>query len=232
MATPIPRVSVGVMAAAVLLSLLGAEPRGAGTTGTISGRVLVTTRSSKRLPTPGAYPGRTIGKRAQQPRSEAVNVVVFVKTSDVVPSPPTRATIRQTDEVFVPHVVAITAGSTVEFPNDDLIFHNVFSLSRAATFDLGRYPQHASKSRVFPEPGIVKVFCHLHSHMSAVVRVFSHPYFAIPDEDGRFVIADVAPGAYQVAAWHERVGETTQAAVVTAGGTTELSFSLPLRDAD
>ena len=84
-----------------------------------------------------------------------------------------QAAIAQKDEQFVPHVVAVTVGSTVAFPNQDPIFHNVFSLSRGASFNLGRYPSGSSRSRVFTKPGIVKVFCDIHSQMSAVVRVFS-----------------------------------------------------------
>jgi hypothetical protein len=141
-----------------------------------------------------------------------------------------RVAIRQLDEEFLPHVAAVTTGSTVEFPNEDLVFHNVFSLSSAATFDLGRYPQHASKSRVFKKSGIVKVFCHLHSHMSAIVRVFDHPYFTTPGTDGRFEIDGLEPGRHEVVAWHERVGESTLSLVVAANETTDANFALPLRD--
>jgi hypothetical protein len=127
-------------------------------------------------------------------------------------------------------MVAVTTGSTVEFPNDDLVFHNVFSLSSAATFDLGRYPQRRSKARTFPRPGIVKVFCHLHSHMSAIVRVFDHPYFARVGEDGRFKIDGLEPGRHEVVAWHERVGEAKVSLIVAGGETTEAGFTLPLAD--
>ena len=141
-----------------------------------------------------------------------------------------RATINQTDEEFVPHVVAVTVGSTVDFPNGDLIFHNVFSLSRAGTFDLGRYPRGATKSRTFKKPGTVKVFCHLHSHMSAIVHVFDHPYFTAPGRDGRFTIPNVPPGSHAVTAWHERAGQVTESVIVGDGPTLDLRFSLPLKD--
>ena len=209
------------------MSVIGAQE---GNTGTIDGRVHVVSHPARRLATAGAYPGRTVGIQAEREGSELDNVIVFVDTEMHVDAQPQRVTIRQTNEEFVPHVVAVTMGSTVDFPNDDLIFHNVFSLSRAATFDLGRYPRHASKSRTFTKPGIVKVFCHLHSHMSAIVRVFSHPHFAIPDRDGRFTIPGVPSGRHQVTAWHERAGEVTHSATVEGGGTAELSFSLPLSD--
>ena len=81
-------------------------------------------------------------------------------------------------------------------------------------------------------PGIVKVFCHLHSHMSAIVRVFDHPYFTIPGHDGRFTIPDIPPGQYEITAWHERAGQVSATAVVTAGDTTNVQFSLPLRSTE
>ena len=208
-------------------SALGAQPEDAGT---ISGRVDIVTSPARRLATAGLYPGRTVAVQADRDVSEIDNVLVFLDMPERVPSAPRHAAIRQTNEEFVPHVVGLTVGSSVEFPNDDVIFHNVFSLSRAATFDLGRYPQHVSKTRTFGTPGIVKVFCHLHSHMSAVVRVFAHPYFAAPNRDGRFVIPGVPIGRHRVTAWHERAGEVTHEAAVDERGRAELSFSLPIAE--
>lgn len=198
-------------------------------TGTVAGQVHVVAKSSRRLVAAGAYPGRNVGLAADHDPTELANVVVFLKARPTR-STPIRTTIRQTHEEFVPHLVAITTGSTVDFPNEDLIFHNVFSLSRSAVFDLGRYPRGGSKSRTFTTPGLVKVFCHLHSHMSALIRVFDHPYFAIPDPQGRFAIAGLPPGQYDVVAWHERAGDVTRIASVAAGATAELAFSLPLTD--
>jgi len=199
-------------------------------TGSLTGRVHVVSHPARRLATAGVYPGRIVGIQTDRETSELDNVIVFVNATTRVDSVPQRVSIRQTNEEFVPHVVAVTAGSTVEFPNDDLIFHNVFSLSRVATFDLGRYPRNASKARTFTRPGVVKVFCHLHSHMSAIVRVFPHPYFAVPDRNGRFTIPDVPVGRVEVTAWHERAGEVTRSATVEDGSAAELTFSLPLTD--
>ena len=129
-----------------------------------------------------------------------------------------KASIAQKDEQFVPHVVAVTAGSSVSFPNEDPFFHNVFSLSRGATFDLGRYPvRRQSRAQVFTQPGIVKVFCHIHSHMSAVIRVFDHPWFTIPDDQGTFTIDGVPPGEHTLVAWHERIGERRDRVTIRAG---------------
>jgi plastocyanin len=210
------------------MSLPG-QVAGAGALTGISGVVHLVTKPTRRLASAGAYPGRHVSVGDDHDLSELANVVVFVDAGPT-PSAPMRAAIRQTGEQFVPHVVAITAGSVVDFPNEDLLFHNVFSLSRASTFDLGRFPRGQSKSRTFSTPGLVKVYCHLHSHMSALVRVFDHPYFVIPDADGRFAIAGLAPGRHNVVAWHERVGEVAATVVVEAGRQTSVSFSLPLTD--
>ena len=198
--------------------------------GTLEGVVSVIAAPSRRLTSPGAYPGRSVSVGTPSGGSELANVIVFVDLAASTPAPSTRVAIRQVDEVFVPHVVAITTGSTVDFPNDDLIFHNVFSLSRPASFDFGRYPRGASKGRVFDKPGIVKVFCHFHSHMSALVRVFGHPYFARPDAAGHFVIDGIPAGKHRVVAWHERVGEVSHQVVVIDGGRVSLSFELPVTD--
>lgn len=198
--------------------------------GAIEGGVTIVSRPSRRLSSAGAYPGRAVTVAPTGGGSELSNVVVFVDLPKGAPPAAGHATIRQTNEVFVPRLAAVTTGSTVDFPNDDPIFHNVFSLSRVSTFDLGRYPRGESKSRRFDTPGIVKVFCHLHSHMTALVRVFDHPYFTRVDGSGRFSIDGVPSGRYRVVAWHERVGEVVHEAVLSDGGKVSLVFSLPLTD--
>ena len=225
-------VGAGSAAIAVVLSVVPAQVVTSQVAGSVGGVVTVVSRPGRRLATAGVYPGRSVSLPVERELSELDNVVVFLQRENAVPAPPMQATIHQTHEEFVPHLVAVTTGSTVEFPNDELIFHNVFSLSRAATFDLGRYPRNTSKSRTFHKPGIVKVFCHLHSHMSAIVRVFDHPYFAIPERDGRFMIPSAPPGPHKVTAWHERAGEVTQSVVVGGEKALDLRFSLPLRDSE
>jgi plastocyanin len=218
---------------ALALAVLAGRPPMASpasaATGTIEGHVHIETASSRRLASAGAYPSRIVTIAAERNAAELANVIVFVNAKPTS-SAPMRAAIRQSDEEFVPHVVAVTAGSSVDFPNEDLVFHNVFSLSRAGTFDLGRYPKGHSKTRVFTKAGLIKVFCHLHSQMSAVIRVFDHPYFTSPDSGGNFSIPDVPAGDYEVVAWHERVGEVTLTTSVGAGRASTLSFSLPLTD--
>jgi plastocyanin len=141
---------------------------------------------------------------------------------------PMRVKIVQRGEQFLPPVTAVTVGSVVEFPNEDPFFHNVFSLSRARSFDLGRYPSGESRERSFPRAGIVKVYCDIHSHMSALIMVLEHPWFTIPAENGNFTLPPVPPGEYTLVAWHERIGEQRQRINVTAGGTTKAAFTLPV----
>ena len=103
------------------------------------------------------------------------------------------ARMDQRNESFVPHVLAIVAGSWVDFPNDDDTYHNVFSLSKPRPFNLGRYAAGHSKSVRFERAGIVRVFCDIHSHMSAFILVFAHRYFSVTDEDGRYHLDNVPP---------------------------------------
>jgi hypothetical protein len=133
---------------------------------------------------------------------------------------------------FKPHVLAVVKGTEVEFPNRDMLFHNVFSLSRPATFDLGRFPQNASKSLRFTKPGIVKVFCHIHSDMSGVIVVLDNSFFASPGLDGQFVIDGIPPGEYRVVAWHERARMSAKRIRVEAGKESVLDFEIPLSEDD
>lgn len=136
--------------------------------------------------------------------------------------------LRQRDERFSPHVLPILAGTTVQFPNDDDVFHNVFSLSSARTFDLGRYARGSSRSVNFPTAGVVQVFCHIHADMSAIVLVLDNSFYVVPDADGRFVLDGVPPGAYQLVAWHERVRPTFTPVRVDAGRATPVRIRIPL----
>ncbi len=138
-----------------------------------------------------------------------------------------RARMDQRNESFVPHVLAITVGTTVDFPNNDQTFHNVFSLSKTQPFDLGRYASGRSKAVRFDQPGIVRVFCDIHSHMNAFILVFAHRFFSVTDEEGRFRIDDVPPGTYTVVAWNELLPQQSRTVTVpAAGGTVELNISL------
>ena len=136
------------------------------------------------------------------------------------------AVMDQHNETFVPHVVAIMTGTTVDFPNSDKFYHNVFSLSKTRLFDLGRYAAGNSRSVRFDRAGIVRVFCDIHSHMNAYVLVFSHPFFAMTGAEGRYRIENVPPGTYGVIAWNEGTSSETRPITVPDGGVGELDFTL------
>jgi plastocyanin len=136
------------------------------------------------------------------------------------------AVMDQRNETFVPHVLAISTGTTVEFPNSDRFYHNVFSLSKTRRFDLGRYSAGHSQSVRFDRPGIVRVFCEIHSHMNAFILVFSHPFFVVTDGDGRYRIDNVPPGSYNVVAWNEGTVSDPKPVAIPDGGTSELDFAL------
>lgn len=165
---------------------------------------------------------------------ELRNVVIYLDpTGRGVAAHPGSAgnpVMKQEGLTFVPHVLPVLKGSTVEFPNDDPIFHNVFSLSKAASFDLGRYPRGASKSVRFDERGIVKVFCHVHSDMSAVIIVLDNPFFTAPDGQGRFQIDGIPPGEYWTVGWHERARPQVVKVRIEAGQTSILNFRIPLAE--
>jgi plastocyanin len=137
-----------------------------------------------------------------------------------------RAVMDQRNETFVPHVLAIMTGTTVDFPNSDPFYHNVFSLSKTSRFDLGRYAAGRSKSIRFDKPGIVRVFCDIHSHMNAFILVFSHPFFALTSADGRYGIENVPAGTYNVIAWNEGTASEPLPVTVPDGGVAELDFTL------
>jgi plastocyanin len=224
---PSRRAATGVLVLAVVAI---AQPSAAPSLGRVEGNVHLSKATSRTVAS-GVYPSRRVTAPAVSAGPEMRNVVVFIRDAPARGALPlTRATISQKDEAFVPRVVAITAGSTVEFPNFDPYFHNVFSLSRAASFDLGRFPRGDSRSRKFTTGGLVKVYCQIHSHMSASIMVFDHDYFRIPDADGSFVLEDVPAGSYKISAWHERIGESVRQIRVEPGGRTRVEFSLPVAD--
>jgi plastocyanin len=141
---------------------------------------------------------------------------------------------------FVPHVLPVLVGATVDFPNNDKVDHNVFSMSRTKKFNLGSYPAGKSKSVVFDKPGIVELRCDVHAEMAAYILVMKNPYFAVTDKQGRFEIPatghldkiglsgvkDLAPGKYFVKTWHEKLKTQKQAVVVPENGDVTIQLDL------
>jgi len=134
--------------------------------------------------------------------------------------------LAQKGQRFVPRVLPIAAGTTVDFPNMDPIFHNVFSLSPVKRFDLGRYPRGHSKRVTFATPGLVNVFCDIHSSMAAYVLVLPHHAFAQPDSAGAFTLPEVPAGRYVLHVWHPDAPAATRSVEVPAAGDVSLEVTL------
>ena len=222
--------TVAVFSALSVSFAIGHEPRTTNhATGAIRGRVdvHVTIAPAPARPDPGG-----LGMAAPRDPIDRRRSVVYLETA---PQPAfeaneqRRARMDQRDERFVPHVLAIVAGTWVDFPNDDKTYHNVFSLSKTQEFNLGRYAVGHSKAVRFENPGIVRVFCDIHSHMSAFILVFAHRYFGVTDEDGRYRIDGVPPGTYTVVVWNETVRGDPPKRTVTigdGGGDVDADFSI------
>ena len=215
------------LVAGVIFTVTTAAPIvGSVRNGAITGRVGLR-RAPMRV---GRRPGvAELGTPAMQPVPERQMSVVYLETAPrgaFEQNEPTIAVMDQRHETFVPHVLAVTTGTTVDFPNSDRIYHNVFSLSKARPFDLGRYAVGRSKAVRFDRPGIVRVFCDIHSHMSAFILVFSHPFFSVTGADGRYRIQDVPPGSYTLVAWNEGVASESRSVIVADGTPTEADFTL------
>jgi plastocyanin len=208
-------------------------PSGAGgraAAGTIRGRVDV------RMPVAPEPQRPDVGALGMSPAHESNDrrrSVVYLETApraafDAREEP--HARMDQRNETFVPHVLAIVAGTTVDFPNDDRTYHNVFSLSKAKSFDLGRYATGKSKSVRFDHPGIVRVFCDIHSHMSAFILVFAHRYFAVTDDAGRYRLENVPPGTYTLTVWNETIrGDGPKRTVTIPDGGGDVDADLSIR---
>ncbi len=131
----------------------------------------------------------------------------------------------QINQSFEPHVLGVPVGATIDFPNADLVYHNVFSYSKPKKFDLGYYGKGKSKSVTFDKPGIVQVFCDIHSTMSAYVLVVDSPFVVQPDENGDYVIPDVPSGNYTLKVWHPDLGDRSLKAAV-GDGVTRLDITI------
>jgi plastocyanin len=141
-----------------------------------------------------------------------------------------KAVIRQHDLQFSPRVTVVVRGTTIAFPNDDKVFHNVFSASRAARFDLGLYRSGGVKSVELKREGVVDVFCNIHPEMSSRVLVVPTHHFAVADASGKFRIDGVPPGTYPIVVWHANGGEASGTVTIAPGATTRISLEVPKQD--
>ena len=153
-------------------------------------------------------------------------VIVLRRADGSTPKP--RATrvkaVVQKDKRFMPHVLAVPVGATVEFRNDDDLFHNVFSLSKPNDFDLGLYKSGAQREQVFGTPGPVQLLCNIHASMNGWLYVSDSPWFAQADASGRFTVKNVPAGQYELEVWHEWSAQVVKQQVKVTGAMSELSL--------
>lgn len=204
----------------------------------VSGTIVIErklTRRSVTAPAPAYQRGVAVelgASPAQDPLAfERSHVVVYLEGKPSTPAAANTSadpvTIEQLDRQFVPDLIVVPAGSTVSFPNLDAIFHNVFSISKPRSFDLGNYPKGQTRKIVFPTPGVVYVYCHLHPNMAASIVITPNQWSSKVDSDGQFRLADVPPGKYTAVAWHKSAGFFRQTVTVTEQGAPPLRFVIP-----
>jgi len=228
---PLVAGTMACIAAACVVSLIlpglaASAANAAAGPGAIRGRVLLRTVApvSERRPTVADF-----GAARERDVADRLKSVVYLESAprgSYDRSEPRRAVMDQHNETFAPHLLAITTGTIVDFPNSDPFYHNVFSLSKVNRFDLGRYPSGKLKSVQFTRPGVVRVFCEIHSHMNAFILVFNHPFYALTDDEGHYQIDNVPAGTYNVVAWNEGTASDPRPVTVPDGGTTEADFTL------
>jgi plastocyanin len=150
------------------------------------------------------------------------HAVVWLEASGAAAPAPQKVVLDQRNLAFIPHVLAVRVGTTVEFPNNDKVFHNVFSFRDGKKFDLGMYPKGAVKPIRFDTPGLARLFCNIHPNMAAYVMAIDTPYFAVSNENGTFTIEGVPPGTYTYHAW--RPGGQPLTGSVRVDGNTPLEI--------
>jgi len=147
------------------------------------------------------------GPHASKKHSIAPDVVVWLSPLQPVeskPQPHAPFRLLQKNKQFTPHLLVVPTGSSVEFPNEDPFFHNVFSLFNGKRFDLGLYESGASRSVKFDQEGASYIFCNIHPEMGAIVLALSSPFYAVSSNNGEIIIHNVPPGTYRLHIWSER----------------------------
>ncbi len=177
--------------------------------GVVRGALRLPAAVAGQEPVLNPYPGRASSLRRTHghPRGSAADAVIYVEglapsAEASLPHPSPNPTMEQRNQAFVPRVLAIPVGTTVAFPNRDPIFHNVFSVSPVKRFDLGRYGKGKAQRVTFQKPGLLHVYCDLHSEMEAFILVLSSRAFVQPDPSGRYALPDLPAGGYVLHVWH------------------------------
>jgi len=202
--------------------------------GTITGIVRAEGKAGAETPGGGKYDSRKFKFVERVNYAELRDFVVYIDQPAAKATPPAAPVqvitkkITQKGAVFSPRILPVFVGTTVEWPNNDEIFHNVFSISDAKQFDLGLYRHPEIKRVTFDKPGRVDVFCSIHAAMNCIVLVLETPHFDATDEQGRYAIVNVPAGTYKLKAWHERLPARTVEVVVPESGEVRMDFTLTI----
>jgi plastocyanin len=178
----------------------------------------------------GTVSGKVVLIQDGKPRADASNAVVWIEGLPRTAAEP-KPQMKSASKRFEPHIIAVPVNTTVEFPNADPIYHNVFSVSGGNRFDLGLYRSGASKSKKFEEPGLVRVYCNIHPQMIGFVMVVDSAFAAVTGTDGSFRFDNVPPGSHTVKAWQEEGAEISQPIVVKSGAEEPLAIRIDVSGA-
>ncbi|MHC4321830.1 MAG: hypothetical protein ACYST3_06095 [Planctomycetota bacterium] len=185
-------------------------------------------RSDVTVENPGVITGKVQCRRV---RHSGDTVVYIEKVGDNNYDPPTEhGVVDQLNLIFIPHVIAVQKGTTIDFPNSDLVRHNVFSTPDCCNqFNLGTYDIGVSKPVTFNESCEIPLLCNVHAEMSAFVVILENPYFSVTAKDGSFTINKVPSGTYKLMTWHEKLRTEAQEVTVEGGKAVEANFLLKKR---
>lgn len=197
----------------------------------VCGTITIQRGISTKVVGPGVYDLRGMAAFAEVPAAKDATpferIAVWLEGNNAAVTAPTAATVQQHNQRLEPALLIVPVGSTVDFPNLDPVFHNIFSLSRTRSFDLGYYPEGRSRTVKFDRAGIVQVYCHVHPNMYAAIIVTSSPWFGQPRADGQFSWLDVPAGKYRLYVWQKSLGVVQRNVVVPAGGSIHVNIAVP-----
>jgi plastocyanin len=201
----------------------------------VSGKIIIEKSANKKIVPPTPYDLRGVAVSATRSGSSTSavfeRVALWLEPNNVSSAAAAvKATMRQRNQQLEPDLLIVPIGSTVDFPNFDPIFHNIFSLSRTRSFDLGYYSEGRSRSVTFPHAGIVQIYCHVHPNMYAAIVVTASRWSGKPSQDGSFSWSDVPPGKYLLCVWQKSVGVVHRGILVPELGPVHISVSIPEGD--
>ena len=197
----------------------------------ISGRIVTEKAGSAKIFAPAIYDLRGIAVSSSRSNGRASNgyerIAIWLESKAPAPAAPVKVVMRQRNRRIEPDILIVPVGSTVEFPNLDPIFHNIFSLSRTQSFDLGYYAEGRSRSVTFSRPGIVQLYCHVHPNMYGVIVVTASRWFGRPAQDSTYSLSDVPPGNYRMCVWQKAVGVMHRSITVPEAGSLRMNVAIP-----